>query len=150
MAFVDPTEDVTAQLTDGGRDALASLTLGEVAIQLDHFRVGRGGYNASNPVEVVAINPALTALIDPVGAEKSFVSIEQPIGTNVAAPVCRLSLTDTDTEYGLGELGIYSTYLANDASPGLIGTDFLFAVAHFPLISKTPSHVLVWRVLIVL
>lgn len=150
MAFVETTSDITARLTDAGRSALSSLVLGEVAFQLDHFRVGRGGYQSTNPVKVEPIDPSFTVLLDPVGSEKSFVTIEQPIGANVAAPVCRLSLSDTDVEYGLGELGVYATFLVNDPDPGLVGTDFLFAVAHFPLISKTPSHVLVWRVLIAL
>lgn len=150
MAFVEPTSDLTARLTNEGRDALASLVLGEVAIVLANFQVGRGGYQAANPVKVEGIDPALTALIDPVGSVKSFVTIEQPVGDNIAAPVCRLSVTDTDVEYGLGELGIFATYLLNDTTPALVGTDFLFAVAHFPLISKTPAHTLVWRVLIAL
>jgi len=150
MAFVEPTSDLTARLTNEGRDALASLVLGGVAIVLANFQVGRGGYQAANPVKVDGINPAVTTLIDPVGSRKQFVTIEQPVGDNVAAPVCRLSTTDTDVEYGLGELGIFATYLVNDTTPSLVGTDFLFAVAHFPLISKTPSHTLVWRVLIAL
>lgn len=150
MAFIETTSDVAAQLTDGGRDALASLALGEVGFQLTGFRVGRGGYQVANPVKAEAINSALTALVDPVGATKQFVTIEQPIGQNVAAPVCRLGLSDTDTEYGLGELGVYATYRYHDTSPGLVDTDFLFAVSHFPLVSKTPSHVLVWRVIVAL
>lgn len=150
MAFVETTSDVVAQLTDAGRSALSSLVLGEVAFQLANFQVGRGGYQATNPVKAEPIVTSLTSLVDPVGATKSFVTIEQPIGDNVAAPVCRLSLSDSDVEYGLGELGIFATYRFNDPDPVLVGTDFLFAVAHFPLICKTPSHVLVWRVLIAL
>jgi hypothetical protein len=52
MAFVESTSDVTARLTNGGRDALASLVLGEVAFALSSFRVGRGGYVSINPVKV--------------------------------------------------------------------------------------------------
>ena len=150
MAFVDPTSDVTARITDAGRAALSSLILGEVAFELSSFRVGRGGYVSINPVKVDPVDATLAALLDPVGSSKSFVTIENPVGPNVVAPVCRLGLTDTDVGYGLGELGIYATYLVNDTSPDLIGDEFLFAVAHFPLISKTPSHTLVWRVLIAL
>lgn len=150
MAFVEPTSDVTARLTDGGRDALSSLILGELSFELSSFRVGRGGYVSINPVKVEPVDATLAALLDPVGSSKSFVAIENPIGPNVVAPVCRLGLTDTDVAFGLGELGIYATYLFNDPAPALIGTEFLFAVAHFPLISKTPSHTLVWRVLIAL
>jgi hypothetical protein len=124
--------------------------MGELSFELANFQVGRGGYVASNPVKADPIDPALTALLDPVGAIKDFVTIEQPVGPNVAAPVCRLSTTDTDVEYGLGELGVYARYLFHDTIPALVGTTFLFAVAHFPLISKTPSHTFVWRVMIAL
>lgn len=150
MAFVESTSDVTARITNAGRDALASLVLGEVAFKLSSFRVGRGGYVSINPVKVEPVDATLAALLDPVGSSKSFAAIENPIGPNVVAPVCRLGLSDTDVEFGLGELGVYATYLVNDTAPELIGEEFLFAVAHFPLISKTPSHTLVWRVLIAL
>lgn len=150
MAFVEATSDVTARITDGGRAALASMILGEVAFELSSFRVGRGGYVALNPVKVEPVDATLAALLDPVGVSKSFAAIENPIGPNVVAPVCRLSLADTDTEFGLGELGVYATYLVNDTDPILVGEEFLFAAAHFPLISKSPSHTLVWRVLIAL
>jgi hypothetical protein len=150
MPFVEPTSNLTARLTDEGRDRLARLILGEVAFELAGFQVGRGGYLQTNPVKTVPIDPALTALIDPVGPLRSFVTIEQPVGTNVAAPVCRLDTGDVDSEFGLGELGVFATYLVHDTQPGLVGTDFLFATAHFPLLAKTPSHTFVWRVLIAL
>jgi hypothetical protein len=124
--------------------------LGELSFELSSFQVGRGGYQTANPVKVEVLDASVTALTDPVGNKRSFVTIEQPVGLNVAAPVCRLDVGDTDADYGLGELGIYATYLAHDITPSLIGTDFLFALAHFPLISKTPGHVLVWRVMIAL
>lgn len=150
MPFIESTSDVEARLTNQGRDNLASLVLGEMAFELSSFQVGRGGYVLANPVKVDPIDPALTALIDPVGTRRSFVSVEQPIGDNVVAPVCRLPVNDTDVEFGLGELGIYATYLVHDTQPALVGTEFLFAVSHFPLVGKTPSHTFVWRVLIAL
>ena len=52
--------------------------------------------------------------------------------------------------FGLGELGIFATYLQDTVTPANIGDDFLFAVAHFPLVSKSPDHALVWRVVIAL
>ena len=153
MAFTDPAGSIVAALTDRARDELARLVLGEVSIQLSSFQVGRGGYQPGNPVQVQTLDPSDTALQDPVpgGADRrDFVVIEQPIGPNVVAPVCRLDPGDSDVEYGLGELGIFATYLRDDTTPANVGTDFLFALAHFPIISKTPTHAVVWRVIIAL
>lgn len=150
MPFIEPASDLSARLTNEGRDALANMILGELAFELADFQVGRGGYLTVNPVKTEAIDPALTALLDPVGTHRDFVTIEQPVGPNVAAPVCRLGTGDVDVEYGLGELGVFARYLQHDLQPALIGTLFLFAVAHFPIVSKTASHTLVWRVLITL
>ena len=153
MAFPERTDDVLAFLTAKGRDELARLVLGESSFQLTAFQVGRGGYNPSNPVKVAAIDINDTALTDPVpdaNDRRDFVTIEQPIGPNVVAPVCRLNPGDTNVEYGLGELGIFATYLRDDVTPANVGTDFLFALSHFPIVCKTPTHTLVWRVVIIL
>lgn len=153
MAFVSPTDSITAFLTTKGRAELARMILGEVSFKLSAFQVGRGGYQVANPVKVELINTTLSALIDPVpdsSDRRDFVTIEQPIAETTVAPVCRLNPGDTDVEYGLGELGLFATYLRDDVTPGNVGTDFLFGVAHFPLIGKTPNHAIVWRVIIAL
>ena len=152
MAFTDPTGSVIAVLTEQGRDELARMILGESSFQLTAFQVGRGGYNAANPVQVASMDITNTALTDPVpnaNDRRDFVAIETPVG-NTVAPICRLDPGDTDVEFGLGELGLFATYLRDDITPANVGTDFLFAIAHFPLVSKTPTHTLVWRVIIAL
>ncbi len=153
MAFAEPTDDILAFLTVQGRNELARMILGESSIRLTAFQVGRGGYNPSNPVKVATIDINDTALSDPVpdsSDRRDFVTIEQPISSNTVAPICRLDPGDTDVEFGLGELGIFATYLRDDVTPANVNTDFLFALTHFPLISKTPTHTIVWRVIIAL
>ena len=152
MPFADPTDNISAVLTEQGRDELARMVMGETSIQLTAFQVGRGGYQVSNPVRVDPVVITDTALTDPVpdaNDRRDFVAIEQPVGETVA-PICRLDPGDTDVEFGLGELGIFATYLRDDITPANVGTDFLFALAHFPLVSKTPTHTLLWRVIIAL
>lgn len=154
MPFVDPTDDIAARLTDGGRNAVArSILPGEgYTFTLSGFQVGRAGYQQINPVKVEAVTPSDTALTDPVfpvSGIQPFVSIETIIAPNVVAPVCRIDPSDLDANYGLGELGIFATVLTSN-TPSEVGQDFLFALAHFPLLSKTPSHTLVWRVIIAL
>lgn len=154
MPFIEPTDGVAATLTDEGRAAVARSVLPaeNFTFVLSGFKVGRAGYVDANPVKTEAVNAADTDLADPVFPASGlapFETIETIIAPNVVAPVCRLSVGDTNADYGLGELGIFATILQS-ATPGEIGTDFLFALAHFPLISKTPNHTLVWRVVITL
>lgn len=153
MAFTQPTDNITAFLTTKARAELARMIMGEVSFRLTAYQVGRGGYQQSNPVKVELIDTTLQALIDPVpdaADRRDFVTIEQPIDDSVVAPICRLDPGETDVEFGLGELGIFATYLRDDVTPSNVNTDFLFAVAHFPLISKTPTHTIVWRAVIAL
>lgn len=68
MAYTDRTADVEVRITDAGREALAkSLVSSEnYQFKLMGFRVGRGGYVPANPVTIDAVDPADTALIDPL------------------------------------------------------------------------------------
>lgn len=68
MAFTDQTSQVAAQLTDAGRRAIArSLVASEqFRFRLAGFRVGRGGYDPTNPVRAVPIDSSRVRLIDPV------------------------------------------------------------------------------------
>jgi hypothetical protein len=153
MAFTDPTDDISALLTRQGRAELARSLLGETSFQLTAWQVGRGGYTVVNPVRRDPIDINDTALADPVPdavTKRAFVTIEQLIGPNVVAPICRLDVTDVSADFGIGELGVFATYLRDDVVPANVGTDFLFAIAHFPLVSKTPSHTLLWRVILAL
>jgi len=149
LAITNPTDDIIALLTNESRDNLARSILGELSFELTSFQVGVGGYQA-NPVLVEPINISATALIQAVGAKKDFVIIEQPIGPNVVAPVCRLNPNEPDVEFGLGELGVYGTYKYYPSQPTKVGTDFLFAVAHFPIMSKIRTHTFVWRIIVAL
>jgi len=153
VPFTVPTDSSTAVLTEQGRDELARSIIGEVSLKLTAFQVGRGGYNSAVPVKIDPIDATATALVDPVpdsSDRRDFVIIEQPIGQNVLAPICRLNPGETDVEFGLGELGIFATYLRDTITPANEGTDFLFAIAHFPIVSKTPTHTLLWRIIIAL
>lgn len=153
MAFLETTDDIVAYLTVAGRHEMARMLLGEVAVHFVGFQVGRGGYRYNNPVKIDPVDITATGLIDPVPNASVFrplVTIEQPIGLNVVSPVCRLSPGESDAQYGLGELGIFVEYDRDTVNPGNIGTKFLFALAHFPMVSKTPTHTFVWRIIIAL
>jgi hypothetical protein len=59
---------------------------------------------------------------------------------------CRLSSSQAVT--ALGELGIWATIVSSNTTPAEIGTTFLMAVAHFPIMTKTLKQVIVYRVVI--
>jgi len=162
MSYTSPTDDITAQLTDGGRNAFArSIVPAEgFSFKLIGFTLGRGGYQTANPVKIDPIVPSNTNLTDPIFPTTydpdhisftvhDFESIETIIAPEVAAPICRLSTTDFGADYGLGELGIWAE-IVRSVTSSEIGDKFLFAISHFPLLSKTQSHTLVWRVIFAL
>jgi hypothetical protein len=162
MAFTTPTDDIIAELTDSSRNGFArSVIPAEAyAFKLIGFTVGRDGYQIANPVKVSPIVPALSNLVDPVfptiygPSHVSFIVepfefIEEIISPEIIAPICRLAPTDFESNYGLGELGVWAE-VVRFAVGSEVGTKFLFAVAHFPLLGKTQSHTLIWRVILAL
>lgn len=77
----------------------------------------------------------------------SFLQFDIPL-PNTVAPVCRL--LPTEALYGLGELGIWVEVTTDTEEPLRVGEKYLFAVAHFPLHSKTLLETTVWRVIFAL
>ena len=149
MPFTDPSDQIVAMLTDSGRNALARVSLGELSFTVESFAVGMGGYDDSNPVKISPIDTSLTGLemhIYPSGSGnyKLLESTERP---NEQSLVMNCRLTDTEANYGLGEIGIWARIIESNI-PAEINTLFLFAVAHMPLQTKTYNHVFLERVLI--
>ena len=148
MPFTDPCDGSIAQLTNAARAIYARMQLGEIAFYWLGFNVGRFGYIDANPVKVVAIDPSLVALVDTIyptpPALKSFEIFEKP-NAKAISMVCRLATTESN--YGLGELGIWAK-INWSSVPAEIGTDVLMAVAHVPLQAKNHRHTYVHRVVI--
>lgn len=149
MPFTDPPDTILASLTDEGRSNLARVALGEISFVLKGFAVGREGYNDTNPVKVDLINTSSPILGDhffpAAGARKALESIENPTPATVVAN-CRLD--DPEAIAGLGEVGLWSEIAFSSVNPGEVGNEFLFAVAHFPLSTKTLRQVVVYRIII--
>lgn len=149
MAFLDTPDSVLATLTEVGRSQLARSTLGEVSFKVVGFAVGREGYNDANPVKIDPINASLTALEDQIfpvtpGEYKAFESTERPSPKTLVLN-CRLA--QDEAVAGLGELGIYAQ-IVDSVVPSEIGDEFLFAVAHMPIITKVLQQVIVFRLII--
>ena len=152
MPFTDPSSSIEAYLTDQSRQLLARTTIGQVYYQVQGFSVGRGGYDLSNPVHTIPINPASGALIDPVYPDitgmAALQQIDQPTATT-AVYYCRLpnTLVPSNADYGLGELGVWAQILQSNITAE-IGQIFLFAVAHFPIQAKTNREAWLYRVVV--
>lgn len=146
--FTDTPDPILAQLTDEGRTNFARMTLGEISFTLDGFAVGRGGYNSTNPVHITPIVGSLTALEDqffPTSGTKAVEAIERPYESTVVAN-CRLARDDAVS--ALGEIGVWATIIYSLVNPSEVGTQFLLAVSHFPIVTKTLRQAILYRVII--
>jgi len=145
--FTDTPDPIIATLTDEGRTKFAQMTLGMLSFKLSGFAVGRGGYDGTNPVKIVPIDGSLQLLEDqffPLSGTKALQTIETPTPATVVAN-CRLSKDDALA--GLGELGLWAE-IVNSLAPSEIGTTFLLAVSHFPMVTKTLRQAILYRMII--
>jgi len=145
--FTDIPDPIVATLTDEGRTSFAQMTMGLLSFNLAGFAVGRGGYNATNPVKITPIDGSLTALehqFFPVTGIKALETIETPTLTTVVAN-CRLAKDEAVS--ALGEIGVWAEIIYSIA-PSDIGRTFLLAVSHFPIVTKTLRQAILYRVII--
>ena len=145
--FLSTPDPIIAVLSDLGRMSLARVANGEISFTLTGFAVGRGGYNGVDPVKVDPIDPSLTALEDqffPISGIKALESIEFPTPKTTVAN-CRLE--SDDAVAGLGEIGLWATISHSSVLPAEIGTEFLFAVSHYPIVTKTLRQAIVFRII---
>ena len=148
MPFTDTPSPIVSTLTDEGRTNFARSILGEISFTVKGFAVGREGYLDANPVLIDPIDTSLTTLGDQffpaVGTRKNFEVLETPTPATLVVN-CRLA--SDESVAGLGELGIWAEILNSDV-PSEIGTEFLMAVSHFGLQTKTLRQAILYRVII--
>lgn len=149
MPFTDTPDPITASLTDLGRMNFARVAHGEISFEVTGFAVGQGGYNMANPVQITALDPTqtqLTAQYFPTSPTiQPIEDVEYPT-PKTAVISCRLGPTDSIT--ALGELGIWATIIHSNTTPAEVGTTFLMAIVHFPIMTKTFKQVIVYRVIV--
>jgi hypothetical protein len=66
MAITDPSDTIQAQTTEYFRQIEARGPIGDVVFKVVGFSVGRGGYNPTDPVHIVPVDPNATTLMDQV------------------------------------------------------------------------------------
>ena len=145
--FTDTPDPIIATLTDEARTLFAQSTLGLLSFKLVGFAVGRGGYNATNPVHVISIDSSATSLIDqffPVTGIKALETIETPTVSTIVAN-CRLAKDEAVS--ALGEIGLWAEIIYSIV-PSDVGRQFLLAVSHFPIVTKTLRQAILYRMII--
>lgn len=146
--FTDTPDPIIANLTDTGRTNFARMTLGEISFILDGFAVGRGGYNATNPVHITPLVTSSTTLDDqffPLTGTKALEAIETPYPQTIVAN-CRLAKDEAVA--ALGEIGIWAQIIYSAVNPSEVGTTFLLGLSHFPIMTKTLRQAILYRVIL--
>jgi len=145
--FTDTPDPILAVLTDEARTNFAQMTLGLKSFKVKGFAVGRGGYNDTNPVKIISVDGSSSSLIDqffPTTGIKLIEAIEMPTPSTIVAN-CRVARDESIS--ALGEIGLWAEIVYSNAISE-IGTTFLMAVAHFPIVTKTYRQVILYRVII--
>lgn len=148
MPFFGTPSPIIATITDAGRNLLARASLGDVAFRVYGFAVGQGGYDVSNPINTTPINTASSDLLyqffPALGSEKEISGFVYPTPKTLVVD-CRVA--ELEAIAGLGEIGLWVEIL-NSSAPAEIGTNVLFALGHFGLMTKTPRQVILYRFVI--
>lgn len=149
MSYTDTPDSSQAKLTDIGRSYLNRSTIGDASFKLSGFDVGHSGYVDSNPVKILPIDQSSTALDDkyfPLADQENFAGKERPHSKTIVFN-CRLGHSVPDNIGAIGEVGIWAEVMYSSV-PSEIGTKFLFAIAHFPILVKNNQNVFVFRIMI--
>lgn len=148
MSYTDTPDSSQAKLTNGGRSYLARAILGDASFKLVGFDVGHSGYIDANPVKVIPVDSTKTSLDSkyyPSVGIASFEGIERPHPKTIVFN-CRLGHSDLDNIGAIGEVGLWGE-VVDSTVPSEIGTQFLFAIAHFPILVKNLQNVFVFRIM---
>jgi hypothetical protein len=104
-----------------------------------------GTFTINNAAVAPATNPGSLQALTFTTTTQPLQDIEYPTPQTCVMD-CRLQ--QTDAVAGLGELGVWATIIHSTVTPTEVGTSFLFAVAHFPILAKTINQITVFRVII--
>lgn len=148
MPYTDSPDSSQAKITDIGRSYFARSILGDVSFKVIGFTVGHSGYVDSNPVKIIPVNAADSNLITPfypVSGVRAFETIENPEPKTLVLN-CRLEHSNPANIGAIGELGIWGEVVYSTV-PSEIGSNFLFSIAHNPILVKNLQNVFVYRIL---
>lgn len=147
LSGVGVVSDVRAVVTTVARQFLARSITDGTALQVTHFALGTSGYDPSNPLSAIDVDPESTALISEIFRDS--VDLVETATLDATAKSFVLRVAREELSAGIGEIGLIATVL-NSPYPSEVGTQILFALAHQPLNVKTKNHVYSFRVILAL
>jgi hypothetical protein len=127
---------IDAEMTTLARRYTARGHTDGTVLQIDNFTVGQGGFDPLDYFAALPVNPdTIDSLVDPVFTDA--VDYIEWANTRSIVCYCLLEAPDAAGAY-LGEIGIYAT-VAN--SPGGVddGKVVLYAIGHFPMVTRPPD-----------
>jgi len=138
---------ISAAVTDVARQFMARSITDGTSFQITHYAVGTSGYDVSNPVSALLVDPTSTSLMSEVYRKPIDLVETATLDATAKSFVARIGRTDLAA--GIGEIALFATILD---SPFIseIGTQFMYAVAHQPLNTKTLHHVVSYRIIVAL
>jgi hypothetical protein len=134
---------VDAEVTTRSRRLLARKTTDGTAFKAIEFSLGQGGVDPFDYKTAVPVNPDAQALEIPIAlAPKAVTEYEHPNPSSA----CTYCVVDPgEANEVLSEIGIWAEILWSPYTAE-IGTVFLAAIAHFPIVCKNSSMSYAFRV----
>lgn len=147
IPFQGSSQSILAALTEGGRHLIARRLVEGLGFRVIGFRVGRGGYDPSDVFSPLALDGGDTELLDPmypiVSTDPAPVARYEYPNQSAISFLCRVPAGEALS--GIGEIGLYVEITDSPSDPTEVGDRHLFLHCHRPLLAKTNSDVLVWR-----
>ena len=138
--------ETDAEVTSRARELLARGRIDGTGFKMVTFSVGQGGLDPFDYLIATPVNPDAVQLELPItiggNPTKAIAEYEHP-NENAACVYCVLDNGEANER--LSEVGIWAEIMCSPISTE-VGTTFLAAIAHFPLICKNSSMKYAFRV----
>jgi len=138
---------ISAAVTDIARQFMARSIVDGTSFQVTHCAVGSSGYEVSNPLAALSVDPTATSLVSEV--YRKTIDLVETATLDATAKSFVVRIGREDLAAGIGEIALFATIVD---SPFIteIGSQFMYAVAHQPLNVKTLNHVVSYRIIVAL
>ncbi len=125
---------IDAELTTEARRLTARGQTDGTSIQISGFAVGRGGFDPTDYLAALPVNPDCTALEDQVFSDV----VDQVEWANQNCCVAYCCLETAEANQTLGEIAIFGR-VANSPGDPVDDTEIVMAIGHFPMLAKNSS-----------
>lgn len=125
---------IDAEMTTEARRLVARGHSDGTSLQITKFSVGRGGFDPTNYLAALPVNPDATSLADSI-----FTDVVDHIEwANDTCVVAYCVLESAEANQTLGEVAI-TGIVANSPGDPADDTELVMAIGHFPMLAKNTS-----------